>query len=139
MVHALSEIRRVLTPGGYLIDLRPYIPMPPIEIISGDEIFPAGFFDDSHDIPDYLAANAAVEHMTANGLFSREQSGIFELYTYWDTITELKTYMDTGATSILPPETLATIEQLLSRLGPTARIRERLYMTIARYRKTTPS
>ena len=76
--------------------------------------------------------------MTANGLFSHEQSDTFELYTYWDTITEFKTYMDTGMTSILPSETLATVEQLLSRLGSTARIRERLNMTITRYRKTTP-
>ena len=139
MVHALNEIRRVLTSGGYLIDLRPFIAKPPIEIISGNKIIPAGFVDDSQDIPDYLAANDAVEYMTANGLLSHEQSATFELYTYWDTITEFKTYMDTGTTSILPPETLATVEQRLSRLGSTARIRERLNMTIARYRKTTPS
>ena len=139
MVHALNEIRRVLTSGGYLIDLRPFIAKPPIEIISGNKIIPAGFVDDSQDIPDYLAANDAVEYMTANGLFSHEQSATFELYTYWDTITEFKTYMDTGTTSILPPETLATVEQRLSRLGSTARIRERLNMTITRYRKTTPS
>ena len=139
MVHALNEVRRVLTSGGYLIDLRPFIAKPPIEIISGNKIIPAGFVDDSQDIPDYLAANDAVEYMTANGLFSHEQSATFELYTYWDTITEFKTYMDTGTTSILPPETLATVEQRLSRLGSTARIRERLNMTIARYRKTTPS
>ena len=77
--------------------------------------------------------------MTASGLFSHEQSDTFELYTYWDTVTEFKTYMDTGTSSILPSETLATVEQLLSRLGSTARIRERLDMTIARYRKTVPS
>jgi len=139
MVHALNEIRRVLTSGGYLIDLRPFIAKPPVEIISGDKIIPAGFVDDSHDFPDYLAANDAVEYMTANGLFSNEQSDTFVLYTYWDTITEFKTYMDTDTTSILPSETLATVEQLLSRLGSTARIRERLNMTITRYRKTTPS
>ncbi len=139
MVHALNEIRRVLTSGGYLIDLRPFVAKPPVEIISNDKIIPAGFIDDSHDSPNYLAANNAVEYMTANGLFSLEQSDTFELYTYWDTITEFKTYMDTGTTSILPAETLATVEQLLSRPGSTARIRERLNMTITRYRKTTPS
>jgi hypothetical protein len=139
MVHALKEIRRVLTYGGYLIDLRPFVAKPPIEIVSGDKIIPAGFVDDSHDFPDYLAANDAVAYMTANGLFSHEQSDTFDLYTYWDTMAEFKTYMDTGTTSILPSETLATVEQLLSRLGSTARIRERLNMTITRYRKTTPS
>ena len=139
MVHALNEIRRVLTSGGYLIDLRPFIAKPPVEIISGDKIIPAGFVDDSHDFPDYLAANDAVEYMTANGLFSNEQSDTFVLYTYWDTIIEFKTYMDTGTTSILPAETLATVGQLLSRLGSSARIRERLNMTITRYRKTSPS
>jgi len=77
--------------------------------------------------------------MTASGLFSHEQSDTFELYTYWDTIAELKTYMDTGTTSILPSETLATVERLISRLDSTARIRECLNMMIARYRKTTPS
>jgi hypothetical protein len=139
MVHALNEIRRVLTRGGYLIDLRPFIAKPPIAIISGDKIIPAGYVDDSHEFPDYLAANDAVAYMTANRLFSQEQSDSFDLYTYWDTITEFKTYMDIGTTSVLPSETLATVEQGLSRLGSAARIRERLNMTIARYRKTTPS
>jgi hypothetical protein len=139
MVHALNEIRRVLTSDGYLIDLRPFIAKPPIEIISGDKIIPAGFVDDSHDFPDYLAANDAVAYMTANGLFSHEQSDTFDLYTYWDTMAEFKTYMDTGTTTILPSETLAIVEQVLSRLDSTARIRERLNMIIARYRKTTPS
>ena len=67
MVHALTEVRRVLTSGGYLIDLRPFTARPPIEIISGDQVIPAGFVDDSHDVPDYLAANDAVAYMTANG------------------------------------------------------------------------
>jgi hypothetical protein len=139
MVHALNEIRRVLTSRGYLIDLRPFVAKPPVEIVCGDKIIPAGYVDDSHDFPDYLAANDAVAYMISNGLFSHEQSDTFELYTYWDTVTEFETYMDTGTTSILPSETLATVEQVVSRLGSTARIRERLNMTIARYRKTIVS
>ncbi|MCA9910725.1 MAG: hypothetical protein KC519_18845, partial [Anaerolineae bacterium] len=88
MVHALNEIWRVLVPGGALTDLRPFGARWPVEIVSRAEVWPAGLVDGSLSFPDDLAANAAIEHVVATGLFTREQSGSFKLFTYWDTVAE---------------------------------------------------
>ena len=112
---------RALIPGGFLIDLRPFIARPPVDIIAGDAVRPAGLMDDTEGFPDYLAANDAIE-----------RSDSFDLYTYWDTMTEFQAYVDERMTAILPPETRSRAEELLAQHGPGAR----LHMIIARYRKT---
>jgi hypothetical protein len=33
MVHALTEIWRTLTPRGFLLDLRPFLPFGPLELV----------------------------------------------------------------------------------------------------------
>ena len=66
MVHALSEIRRVLLPDGILIDLRPILDQWQIEVISTRELretgrvrdFPIGLADDE-------AANRSVAQKQA--------------------------------------------------------------------------
>ena len=135
MVHALNEIWRVLVPGGILTDLRPFGDHWPVEIVSRAEVWPAGLVDGSLSFPDDLAANAAIEHVVATGLFTREQSGSFKLFTYWDTVAEFEAYMDARSSAILPPETLAELTRLQARHGPDARVRTCHSMIIARYRK----
>lgn len=135
MVHALNEIWRVLVPGGTLTDLRPFGARWPVEIVSGPEVWPAGLVDGSQDFPDDLAANAAIKHVAAAGLYSRERSDSFVLLTYWDTAAEYKTYLDARSHAILPPETLAELTRLQAQHGPDTRVRTRQTMIIARYRK----
>jgi hypothetical protein len=135
MVHALKEIWRVLLPGGFLLDLRPFVERWPIEVVSDGDAAPAGLVDDTVGFPDSLAADDSIDHMVESGLFTREQAGLFELFIYWDTVAVFKAYMDERSTAVLPPETLARATHLESQYGSDSRVRARINMIIARYRK----
>lgn len=96
MVHALDEIRRVLLPGGLLIDLRPIMDRWQIEVTSAREVratgrvrdFPIGLADDE-------AANRAIAQASENGWFARDQQDYF-MYSYsWDTPGEMEEWIDT--------------------------------------------
>lgn len=95
MVHALSEIRRVLLPDGILIDLRPILDQWQIEVISTREMretgrvrdFPIGLADDE-------AANRSVAQAEAQGWFIREQEEFFSYAYSWDTPKEMEEWIE---------------------------------------------
>jgi hypothetical protein len=95
MVHALSEIRRVLLPDGILIDLRPILDQWQIEVVSAREVretgrvrdFPIGLADDE-------AANRSVAHAEAEGWFVREQEEFFSYVYLWDTPKEMEKWIE---------------------------------------------
>jgi hypothetical protein len=132
MVHALTEIWRVLVPAGFLIDLRPFQAKPPLEYVADEEVTPVGFIDSTAGVPDDHAANAAITHMTGAGLFSLELDDSFELRTYWDSSAEFLTYMDNRTSSTLPP---AVRSFLAPGFPDNTILRSRHHMIIARYRK----
>ena len=95
MVHALSEIRRVLVPGGILIDLRPVLDRWQIDVVSAREIretghvqdFPTGLADDE-------AANNSIAKAEQNGWFVREQEEFF-LYVYsWNSPKDMEEWVE---------------------------------------------
>ena len=94
MVHALSEIRRVLIPNGILIDLRPVLDHWQIEVVSAREIrdtgrmqdFPLGLADDQ-------AANKSLTQAEQNGWFFRNQEEFFSYYYSWDTSIEMEEWV----------------------------------------------
>lgn len=135
MVHALKEIARVLVPGGYLIDLRPFTKTRAVDVLADGGSFPAGYIDYSHEFADDLAANAAVEQVTAEGIFAREEDDSFNLFFYWDTAPGFVTHVEEVSSGVLPPETATQVEALMTQYGPNARIRADLNMIITRYRK----
>jgi len=101
MVHALSEIQRVLTPDGILIDLRPILDHWHVEVASAREVretgrvqdFPMGLADDE-------AANRAMATAESNRWFKRESEEFFPLYYSWDSATRSKSGSTTnGKTS----------------------------------------
>lgn len=94
MVHALSEIRRVLVPDGILIDLRPILDRWQIEVMSAREIretgrvqdFPIGLADDE-------AANRSVAKAEERGWFKRDQEEFFSYAYAWDTPKDMEEWI----------------------------------------------
>jgi hypothetical protein len=94
MVHALNEIRRVLTPNGILIDLRPMLDRWTIEVVSARETkqtgrvtdFPIGLADDEK-------ANQSLTKAEQNGWFNRNREEYFPYSYSWDTPTEMEEWI----------------------------------------------
>ena len=95
MVHALSEIRRVLVPDGVLIDLRPLGERWPIEVVSSSTIKETGRV---MDLPEQLnsdvAANEAMQEVERRSWFSRDQEEYFPFFYSWDTPSELEEFIE---------------------------------------------
>src|SRR5512142_1358968 len=94
MVHALSEIHRVLVPNGTLIDMRPLGDRWPVEVIST-----RGFKETARavDLPDQLnadvASNEAMREAESRGWFKREQEEFFPFFYTWDTPSEMEEFI----------------------------------------------
>jgi len=95
MVHALSEIHRVLVPDGVLIDLRPLCDRWSIEVFSARETRETGHLTDLPvGVADDEAANRAIAGVESNGLFKRESEEFFAIHYVWDTASEMETWID---------------------------------------------
>jgi SAM-dependent methyltransferase len=94
MVHALEEIRRVLVPGGILIDLRPITEQWHVEVCSARERretghvtgMPVGLEDDE-------AANRSMKEAEAEEWFGRESETFFPIHYVWDTASEMEAWI----------------------------------------------
>jgi len=94
MVHALSEIRRVLVPNGILIDLRPMLSNWPIEVVSAREIRETGRIQDlPFGLADDSAANQSIAQAEQNGWFKREAEEFFPFYYAWDSPSEMEEWI----------------------------------------------
>lgn len=95
MVHALSEIRRVLEPDGILIDLRPLLDHWHIEVASARELRETGRVQDfSIGVADDEAANRSMAQAEAQGWFIREQEEFFPFLYSWDTPKEMEEWIE---------------------------------------------
>lgn len=137
MVHALAECRRVLTPEGLLIDLRPFAGNWPLEVVTATRQWAAGPLDDSQEQPDDHAANGAIAAALHAGWFVEERTTTFPFAWYWDTLAELEAYIAERWSTVvrLPEDTRRAVEQLLAEAGPDARLRFRRRMRLGRYRR----
>jgi len=93
MVHALEETWRVLTPGGTLVDIRPYSNNPVVEIHAGQAVYQAGQIDDSPGLPADLAADHAVQTMVDRRAFVQLHETRFPLVYSWSSLDDMRTYI----------------------------------------------
>ena len=95
MVHALSEIRRVLLPNGILIDLRPVSDHWRVEVFSARETRETGRVTDLPlGLEDDNAANQAMTHAESTGWFLHESREFFPIHYVWDTASEMEKWVD---------------------------------------------
>jgi hypothetical protein len=95
MVHALSEIHRVLITNGLLIDLRPVCDRWPIEVFSASGVKTTGLVNDLPlGLEDDAAANQSIAMAETNGWFRRESEEYFPIHYVWDTASDMEKWVD---------------------------------------------
>jgi hypothetical protein len=138
MVHALSEIQRVLAPAGILIDLRPLADRWQIEVASAREVSEAGRLTDLEmGLEDDRSANEAMIQAESQGWFLREREEFFPFFYYWDSPNEMKEYLDEewADFTAIDEDTWNNIRSLWAAADADARLRIRVKMLITRWRK----
>src|SRR5258708_18517717 len=95
MVHALQEARRVIKPGGILIELRPAPIHRRVWITSGggDQLLGAM----SEVLDDDRAANQAVAEVLRSGLFTREWRIQFPCDRVMNNVEDFAKFLETFA------------------------------------------
>lgn len=136
MVHALEESWRVLTPDGYLLDTRPLSGDMRLEVIADGQATFAGLVDDSAWVTDDEATNLAVETVIQKGLFLKEEATNFIFFDYWDTLEQLRAYIQEKWEDTHIPETVIhSAEDLIKHSEGKTRVRTSLKMLFSRYCK----
>jgi hypothetical protein len=137
MVHALSEIRRVLVNEGMLIDLRPIHDRWPIEVASAHEVREPGRVQ---DLPSILAddevANQIMAQASENGWFSRDQEEFFSYHYIWDTPSELEEWIATEWSDFIgiDEETKRATRSAWALGDADTQVRMRMKMLITRWK-----
>jgi len=136
MVDALREARRVLTPLGVLIDVRPVIEPIVVEVIIPEVVWTKTV--DTYSAPDDVAAaDAAVQHAVSREWLVFETNLPFNFEIDCDSAAELRVYADArklrGAE--IPYEELEERRRELGAEGHAARLRCRRPWMLSTYRK----
>jgi hypothetical protein len=137
MVHALKEIRRVLAPGGILIDLRPLSDEIPIEIVSDREINRAGMAAQMpEDRLNDEAANRATTEAESNHWFVKEAVNYFILHYTWASPTDMRAYVEAewSEYAFIDEGTWQNIHSMWAATVGAAQIRIPFSMQIARWK-----
>ena len=138
MVHALTEVWRTLVPGGLLLDIRPYLPFGPLELVDGPTVERLGRLDEAEFDPGDPAADSALGDVMRLGLYTLEDAGAFHYAAYWDSVAELREYLrDWYDLARLPRALAGEARRRLRRGPPTARLRLQTYVVVNRLRRTS--
>lgn len=138
MVHALDEIRRVLVPGGILIDIRPLAERWPVEVIAARGVEETGRVEDlPEQVNADLASNEAMREAEARGWFQREQEELFPFFYSWDTPSEMEEFIaDDWADFIGLSEEAKKATRAAWAIGDAdSRVRVRVKILITRWKK----
>ncbi len=137
-MHALEGIKRVLVPGGLLIDLRPLLERWPVEIAWENGYREVGRLTDLPEgLSDDEAANRAMEEAARRGWFALEQGECFSLFYSWDTASDMEQYLREEWDSFvqLDEEVSRAAKSTWAVANADARVRVRARMIINRWRK----
>jgi hypothetical protein len=136
MVHALSEVWRILAADGVLLDIRPYLPFGPLELVAGNEVRILGRLDEAEFDPGDPAADNAVAEVMRRGLFALQRTGSFHSSSYWDSVAELREYLkDWTDVARLPRRLAGEARTALRRAGSSGRLRLKTYVVVNVMRK----
>jgi hypothetical protein len=138
MVHALSEIHRVLVPDGVLIDLRPLCDRWGVEVFSARETHETGHLTDLPvAVEDDEAANQAMASVESNGLFTRESETFFAIHYVWDTASEMETWIDEEWENVaaLEEESKRTTRSTWALSDADSQVRVKVKMLITSWHK----
>ncbi|NWG05936.1 MAG: hypothetical protein HXY35_04520 [Chloroflexi bacterium] len=140
MVHALNEIRRVLVPDGFLIDLRPIVDQWRVEVISARETRETGRVTDLPlGLADDTAANQAMANAEAHGWFLREHEEFFSIHYAWDSASKMEEWIDEEWENFvsLDEETRRATRSAWALANADSQVRVKVKMLITRWRKRT--
>ena len=138
MVHALSEIQRVLAPGGALIDLRPHADRWEVEVAAGGQSQEVGRVTDlAEGFEDDQAADESMESAAAQNWFRRERHESFPFFYYWDSPNEMQEYVEQDWEGIvsIEDELWKKIRSTWATANAEARLRVRVKMLITCWKK----
>ena len=138
MVHALSEIHRVLKPNGTLLDLRPVEDSWSVEIVSGSGWQATGRLSDMpQGMADDAAANQAMREVESRGWFIPKKMEEFPFFYYWDTPSEMKEFMEDEWEDFekLEEEVYRKTASMWASSTADAHVRVRVKMMIAAWEK----
>ena len=136
MVHALEEIRRVLIPGGILIDLRPVAANWPVEVVSRRERQSAGRMTDSaEDVEQDEAANRSMATAAERGWYQRERERNFPFSYYWDSPEQMLEFVreEWADFASVDEDVMRRVRSLWAVADADARVRVQLNMLITRW------
>ncbi len=138
MVHALDEIRRVLRPGGILLDVRPVEDKWSVEVASSANFEVTGYLVDMPiGIADDAAAFRAMREVQSLGWYLKEREEDFAFFYYWDTPSEMKEFMEEEWEDFekLEEGVYQKTKSSWVSANADARVRVRVKMLITRWRK----
>jgi SAM-dependent methyltransferase len=136
MVHALNEIRRILKPGGKLIDIRPLEESWPVEIAAASGVVQAGrLVDLPVAVADDKAASAAMREAESRGWFVKEAEEQFPFFYHWDTPSEMKEFMETEWEGFekLEEDVFNNVKSIWASANADAQVRIRVKMLITKW------
>lgn len=138
MVDALAEIRRVLVPGGILIDIRPLADRWRVEVESARASKETGRVNDlPSQVNGDVASNHAMNDVESRGWFRREQEELFPFFYSWDTPSEMEEFIadDWSDFIALSEEAKIATRAAWATADADSRVQIRVKILITRWKK----